>query len=204
MHAAPAEFIAPQQPGVIVPPTQPGVTTPAQPAATAPPPMEYVSPEADKLGVAPETDYLPTRQIPEREYVAPLQLEELHAPEPERPVAPIVVDPRVLRAGDLITPAPEFLDQGMVDQFNAAGAGPEAQISQFARSVGVAPSRADKIAAGAVGGAVRGATIGCVVPAAFATATIIGAPLAPLNCVAWGAVGLAAGGLIGAGTGGLQ
>lgn len=166
--------------------------------------MEYVSPEADARGVAPETDYLPTRQVPQREYVAPLQLEELHAPEPERPVAPIVPVPRVLRAGDLITPAPEFLDQGMVDQFNAMGAGPEAQISQFARSVGVAPSRADKIAAGAVGGAIRGAAIGCVVPAALATATVVAAPLAPLNCVAWGAVGLAAGGLIGAGAGGLQ
>ncbi|MFI6868187.1 hypothetical protein [Nocardia sp. NPDC050406] len=211
-QAAPPQFIAPQ-PGVTTPPNpgtqapapgdsptrQPGVTT-----ANTPPPMSYVAPEDDLRGIAPETDYLPARQIPQREYVAPLRPEALHAPEPEPAVAPIVVEPVTIRIGDMVTAAPDFLAADQVDQFNAVFARPEADISQFARSVGVAPSRADSVASAAIAGAVGGAALGCGVVGGIALATVIGAPLAPIGCVSWGVLGGITGAAIGAGIGGLR
>ncbi|NNH75089.1 hypothetical protein HLB23_35455 [Nocardia uniformis] len=209
-QAAPTpQFIAPQ-PGVTTPPN-PGATVPApdaptrQPGVTTePPPMTYVAPEDDARGVAPETDYLPTRQVPQRDYVAPLRPETLHAPEPTPPVAEIVPPDRTLRAGDLTMDAPEFLTLDQINQANAATAGPEADISQFARSVGVAPSRADMVAASAVAGAVQGAVIGCAIGSTLQIVTVIAFPLTPLTCLTWGATGLVAGTLIGAGMGGLK
>ncbi|GAB2720924.1 hypothetical protein GCM10027089_51010 [Nocardia thraciensis] len=213
-HAAPAQFIAPQ-PGVTTPnqpspappqqgpgATQPGVTTPAQPKT--PPPMSYVAPQDDRRGVAPETDFAQYRSVPQRDYVAPLEPQALHAPEPSPPVAAIVPAPRILRAGDLSTPAPDFLAPDQIDQINSIPAGPEAQISQFARSVGVAPSRADSVAAGAVAGAIQGAVVGCAVAGGFALATVILSPLSPIACAGWGAAGFAAGAMIGAGNGGMR
>lgn len=210
-QAAPAtQFIAPQ-PGVTNPPS-PDTTAPApdaptkQPGVTKepPPPTTYVAPEDDARGVAPETDYLPTRQVPQRDYVTPLQPETLHAPEPTPPVAEIVPPDRTLRAGDLTMTAPDFLTPEQIAQANAATAGPEADISQFARSVGVAPSRADMVAASSVAGAVQGAVIGCAIGSTLQIVTVIGFPLTPLTCLTWGTTGLVAGALIGAGMGGLK
>lgn len=208
--APPPQFIAPQ-PGVTTPPA-PGTTAPAQDAPAKqpgvtkepPPPTTYVAPEDDARGVAPETDYLPTRQVPQRDYVTPLRPETLHAPEPEPPVAPIVPAQATVRIGDIVTAAPDFLGTEQVDQINSVFAGPEASISQFARSVGVAPSRADAVASSAVAGAVAGAVLGCAIPSTILAATVVGVVLTPLSCASWGTGGFVAGALIGAGMGGLR
>ncbi|WP_330184794.1 hypothetical protein OHB26_15105 [Nocardia sp. NBC_01503] len=207
------QFITPQ-PGVTTPnpgnqspgPIQPGVTKPPAPAAVkTPPPSDYVSPADDAHGVAPASDYnAPYRQVPQREYIAPLQPETLHAPEPAPQLAEIVPDPKVLRAGDLSMAAPDFLNTDQIDQINSTFARPEADISQYARSLGVAPSRADSVAASAIAGAVQGAVIGCGIGATLQIVTVIAFPLTPLTCLTWGATGGIAGAVIGAGMGGLR
>ncbi|WP_280265324.1 hypothetical protein [Nocardia wallacei] len=208
-HAAPAQFIAPQ-PGVTTPnqpspgtpqqgpgAVQPGVTTPAHPKT--PPPMSYVAPQDDRRGIAPETDFAQYRSVPQRDYVAPVEPQALHAPEPSPPVAQIVPPPRQLRAGDLTTPAPEFLAPEQIDGINATTAVPEAQISQFARSVGLPPSRADTVASSAIAGAAVGATVGCAVGAVAGLASL-GVMSIPA-CLILGALNGTAGGLVGAGAG---
>ncbi|RDI51857.1 hypothetical protein [Nocardia mexicana] len=205
-YAAPAQFIAPQ-PGVTTPnqpnpaapqqspgAVQPGVTTPAQPKT--PPPMAYVAPQDDRRGVAPETDFAQYRSVPERNYVAPAEPQKLHAPEPSPPVAQIVPPPRILRAGDLSTPAPDFLSPEQIDGINSVPAGPEAQLSQTVRSVGIPPSRADRVASSAVAGAAVGAAVGCAV-GAVAGVVIMSVPA----CLILGALNGAAGGMIGASAG---
>ncbi|MBB5914342.1 hypothetical protein BJY24_003209 [Nocardia transvalensis] len=136
--------------------------------------------------------------MPQRDYVAPLQPEALHAPEPEPPVAPIVPPPETLRFGDNVMPAPDFLSPEQVDQVNMAGAQPEAQISQYFRSVGIAPSRADRMASAALASAAQGAAIGCGLGAFTSAAFIFTLPLLPVACVGWGALGAVVGGVIGA------
>ncbi|WP_147288959.1 hypothetical protein [Nocardia mexicana] len=163
--------------------------------------MAYVSPEDDRRGVAPETDYAPSRSVPQRDYVAPLQPEELHAPEPEPPVAPIVPPSDTLRFGETVMPAPDFLGQDQVDQLNMTVAKPEADISQYFRSVGVAPSRADRMASTALAGAVQGAVVGCVLGSAASAVFVFTLPFLPLACVGWGAGGAVLGGAIGAESG---
>ncbi|WP_460724709.1 hypothetical protein [Nocardia heshunensis] len=207
-HADPVQFIAPQ-PGVTNPNPapkpdatgpQPGTAAPAKPVE----PTQYVSPEDDAKGVAPQSDYAPYREVPQRDYTAPLAPEKLHAPEPTPPVAEIVPPARVLRAGDVSVDAPDFLSADQIDQINAVPAAQEAQISQFARSLGVAPSRADVVASSAVGGAVTGALIGCAIGSTLQIVTVIAFPLTPLTCLTWGATGGIAGAFIGAGQGGLR
>ncbi|MBL1075527.1 hypothetical protein JK358_14095 [Nocardia sp. 2] len=211
-QAAP-QFIAPQ-PGVTTPNNsggtqnggaQPGVTTPNSADAVRTPPVQsQVTPAEDRAGIAPESDYAPIREVPNRDYIAPLQPQELHAPEPTPEVAEIVPVPRTLRAGDLTTAAPDFLNAVQIDQINSAFARPEADISQFARSVGVAPSRADAVASGAIAGALQGAVAGCVGIAAFQAATVVTLPLLPLTCPMWAGLGAVVGGMVGAGMGGLR
>lgn len=200
---------------------QPGVTQPdpgspnsggAQPGVTVtPPPVQHVTPQDDAQGVAPQSDYAPTRPDPKRDYpAAPIQPGDLHAPEPTPDIGVIVpTNPRELRAGDLTTIAPDFLSDDQVAQINAVLAGPEAQISQFTRSIGVPPSRADHIAAGALAGAAGGAVVGCIAGAAIATlpfgpiAPLVFAMTGPPGCAIGGVVGLATGAVLGAGAGAL-
>ncbi|MFE3194709.1 hypothetical protein ACFXHA_37295 [Nocardia sp. NPDC059240] len=204
-HAAP-------QPGVTQPDpgspnagaAQPGVSTPA-------PPTQKVSPQDDAHGVAPQSDYAPTRPDPKRDYpAAPIEPGDLHPPTATPDIGVIVpTNPRELRAGDLTAIAPDFLSDDQVAQVNSALAGPEAQISQFTRSVGIAPSRSDHIAAGALAGAAGGAIVGCIAGAALATlpagplAPIIAPLTAPPGCVIGGVIGLATGAVLGAGAGAL-
>lgn len=216
-QAAPA-FIAPQ-PGVTNPntapennttPQQPGVTPPnSADAVRTPPAQTHVSPADDRAGVAPESDYAPIREVPQRDYITPIQPQELHAPEPTPDVAEIVPVARVLRAGDIQMAAPDWLSAEQIDGLNSSFARPESEISRFGRSVGLSPSRADSVAAGAVAGAVQGAVIGC---AAGSTLQIVTSPitlglsamLTPLTCITWGGTGMIAGAIIGAGQGGLR
>jgi hypothetical protein len=126
------------------------------------------------------------------------------------PVAPIIAPPRTVRFGDLTVAEPGFLNPGQAAQINSGAAGAEAQISTFARSVGIAPTRADRIAAAAVGGAARGAAVGCLVGAVLggiggSWLLVIGSLFfGTYACVFTGTVGALAGAAVGAARGGLQ
>ncbi len=207
-HAGPVHLVD-AQPGVTAPDppsTQPGVTAPDQPTVPhgnsgpiqpgvttppPPPPMAYVSPQDDSNGVAPATDDGPSRSVPDRSYISPMDLGKMHTPEPSRPVAPITPAPGVLRVGDISTAAPNFLTRDQIAQINAGPAAEEAQISRFARSVGAAPSRADSIAAAAVAGGLQGAVGGSLAGAAILGIPTLGLGAVP-GCLAGGAIGLAA------------
>ncbi|MFI1912174.1 hypothetical protein [Nocardia sp. NPDC020380] len=203
-----------QGPGAV----QPGVTIqpPAPAAVRTPPPATYVAPQDDAAGVAPSSDYdAPIREVPNRDYIAPLQPQTLHAPDPTPPLAEIVPAPRILRAGDLTIGAPDFLNADQIDQVNSTFARPEADISQFARSVGVAPSRADSVASGAIAGALVGGamgaglgvaagTLGSLIAGMVILTPIIGAVVVPLYAIPLAGIGAAAGAAIGAGIGGLR
>ncbi|MBW0269592.1 hypothetical protein ATM97_00220, partial [Nocardia sp. MH4] len=168
--------IAVPQPGIN--PEQPGVNTPA-PAdegrsdlATfdAPDTLERLAPERPESRPVPEYTAPPP----------PIVIEELHLPEPVEPVAPIAPPPRTLRVGDFTSPVPDEVPGEVLDGVNNSAADVEAAIATQGRSIGINPSRSDKIAAATVGGALAGAAI-------------VGAPAA--------AVGAVGGGLIGAGIG---
>jgi hypothetical protein len=95
-----------------------------------------------------------------------------------------------------------MLSQRQLNLINGAAAGPESQISTFARSVGVGPRRSDSIASATVAGAVVGAAIGCTAGALFITATVVLIPLIPLDCakdvILGGIPGAAVGMVVGA------
>jgi hypothetical protein len=196
----------PTQPGVTGP-AQPGAVGPAQPGVTTGPATPVIStapagvdPLPDEI--APRSDYSAVRPLPAYHYVAPLRPDRLHSPQPLPPVAPILAPPGTIRFGDLLVPAP-FVAKPQLDQINAVGAGYESQISTAARSVGVAPSRADSIASAAVAAGVAVGTAACIyegVLGGIAT-FLIGAPL--MCAVGVVAFGLPAA-LIGAGVGGLR
>ncbi|MFD4444907.1 hypothetical protein ACFWPK_34555 [Nocardia sp. NPDC058519] len=169
--------IAVPQPGVNVAPVQPGVTT------------ESPADEGGRSDLAkfdgPDTlgHLNPEQSRPVPEYTSPappIVIEELHLPEPVEPVAPIAPPERTLRIGDFTTPVPDEVPNDILGDVNGAAANVEAAIATQGRSVGINPSRSDKIAAATVGGALAGAAI-------------VGVPAA--------AVGAVGGGLIGAGIG---
>lgn len=93
----------------------------------------------------------------------PIVIEELHLPEPVEPVAPIAPPERTLRIGDFTRPVPDEVPNDILDGVNGTAADAEAAIATQGCSVGINPSRSDKITA-ATGAAVLG------VPAAAAGA----------------------------------
>lgn len=216
--AAPSAAV-PAQPGATHPSaTQPGTTTPSQPGQTPQaqpgitngvPVVANPTPAQDEAGVAPASDYAaPTRPVPKRTYVAPFHPEKLHAPAPMPTVAPIAPPPDMIRLGDMSAPRPDWLPQDTANQINSTGAGWESQISTVARSVGVAPSRADTVASAAVAGAIGGVAslavyVGglCVISSGLGClGAIVFSPVIALV----GTGSALAGGLVGAGTGGLR
>ncbi|GAD82084.1 hypothetical protein NCAST_06_00010 [Nocardia asteroides NBRC 15531] len=167
--------VAVPQPGIN--PEQPGVTTPADEGGRSdlakfdnPDTLERLTPDR------PESRPVPEYTAP----APPIVIEELHLPEPVEPVAPIAPPPRTLRVGDFTSPVPDEVPGEVLDGVNGTAADVEAAIATQGRSIGINPSRSDKIAAATVGGALAGAALAGV-PAA--------------------AVGAVGGGLIGAGIG---
>lgn len=193
----------PSQPGITTPaqpgatgPSQPGITTgPAQPVISTAPAGEAPLPDE----IAPRSDYSAVRPVPHYQYVAPLRPDRLHAPQATPPVAPILAPPGTLRFGDLLVPAP-FLATPQLDQVNGVSAGYESQISTAARSVGIAPSRADSIASAAVAAGVAVGTAACVYEGVLFTIVLLTIPMCAVGAVAFGLPAA----LIGAGVGGLR
>jgi hypothetical protein len=198
-------FADPSQPGVTVPPGQPEATAPpSQPGVTVRPGVSVQPAGVRALPdeVAPPSDYGPSRPVPHYTSIAPGRPERLHPPIPMPGVAPIVPPPRIVRIGDWTMPSPGWLPDGPLRQVNGTAAGVEAGISTFARSVGIAPSRADELAAYETDTGAKLLLIGCA--ALGIPGAVIGSIVPVIGTVAVGALGCALGagfvGLIGAPT----
>lgn len=221
---------APYVPGTSVPPSSNpqqkpsvGPTTTSQPGVTPTWPDSLYTPGTVQPGVvqpsvpqpgvvAPLPNYVVPpdfRPVPEAEYTEPapaVNLMSLHAPEQVTPVKPIAPPPRTLRLGNFSSPVPDFVPENLLDQVNVTAATGEANISTDLNSVGINPSRSDKIAAGALAGAGAGALIAGVPAAAVGGVVggviggVVGTTLAagtvvavPVGTVAGAAIGAAAG-----------
>ncbi|RVW06582.1 hypothetical protein [Rhodococcus spongiicola] len=195
------------------PSTQGGVTSvPEQPE-----PLYWVEPPAQYQNI----EYQPlenydyetnTYDAPDDYQVAPIQIQELHLPTQVEPTAPIIAPRDTLRLGTHHASQPNWVTDGDLARTNNTSAVIEAEVSNFWRSVGVETSRADRVAAGGLGGATAGAvafgtgfalagaavggaaTLGNPVGIA-AGAAIAGIPAA----LAFGAVGASVGTAVGAG-----
>ena len=217
---------APEQPGLGGPTSQPGVpdfdAVPEAPAVAPEP-----TPEPPKsYWVAPPVEYdnVPTRPVPtydNTEYVAPIQIEQLHLPVAVEAVAPIEAPKDDLRLGDFGGPRPNWMSKEYRDRTVNSAAVIEAQYNTFWRSVGVDANRSDRIAAATIGSAAAGALGGAAavgVPVAVGGALIGGtiggnigtavggfvtAPIAGVGAIPTGVAGTAAGAAIGAAVGGI-
>ncbi|MFC4374163.1 hypothetical protein ACFO5K_08590 [Nocardia halotolerans] len=170
--------VAVPQPGLHDVPAQPGINTPAPSEKGVPAELGDFDDSDSLHHLMPER---PSRPVPEYTAPAPpVVIEELHLPEAVEPVVPIAPPPRTLRVGDFTSPVPDEIPDAALEGVNTAAADVEAAIATQGRSVGINPSRSDKIAAATVGGALAGAALA-------------GVPAATV-----GAVG---GGLLGAGIG---
>ncbi|MGW2662204.1 hypothetical protein ACWCW7_14670 [Nocardia tengchongensis] len=178
----PGPRTATAQPGVALPggdPDRPARTATVQPGVIVPnrPVPQPTSPQPQSQ----LADYpVPAnfRPIPNTRDTAPaLDVQTLHAPTPVTPVLPIAPPPRTVRIGDFTTPAPDDLPDHILNGVNGLAADTEAGLATGLNSIGVNPSRSDKIAAGTLAGAAAGAGIGAVgagVPAALAGAAVGG------------------------------
>lgn len=191
---------APSQPGVTTP-AQPGPTISAQPGITTTP-MVSTAPQGQAPlpdEIVPATDLAPTRPLWRPRYAAPLRVNRLHEPLATPPVARIMAAPSEVRVGDFTAPAPAWLPKSSLDGINTVSAGYESQISQYARSIGVPPSRADRIAAATVADIVAGGMLGAAV-AGVSAVTVIGPffwpVLIPGSILLGAAVGLGTGALM--------
>lgn len=183
-------------PGVRVPageradrPVQPGVTTPGRLPRLLEAMPDYPVP----------ANYRP---IPDASVPAPpIDWQSLHAPVPVEPVAPIAPPPRTLRLGDFTSPVPDDLPGPVLDTVNGLAAHAEAAIATGGQSIGLAPGRADKVAAGIVAGAALG-VVGASIPAAVAGAAA-GAAVGAAIGFGVGVAGTPAGTALGAAVAGL-
>ncbi|MET9492582.1 hypothetical protein [Nocardia sp. NPDC006630] len=182
------------QPGVAAPatnadrlqsrpgPIQPGVTTVPQPAAPG-----ASGGTSANYAVPPNF-----RAIPQPEAAPAINWQELHAPTVVTPVAPIAPPPRTLRLGNFTTTAPDQLPDNILNPVNTTAATAEAAIATGFNSIGINPTRSDRIAGGTLAGVAAGATGG---------ALIAGVPAAIMGAVPGAIVGAAIGAGIGAGLG---
>ncbi|WP_327142652.1 hypothetical protein [Nocardia sp. NBC_01327] len=196
-NGAPApQFANPRsaQPGVAAPtanadrlefrpgPIQPGVTTVPRPAAPGP-----SGGTSANYAVPPNF-----RAIPQPEVAPAINWQELHAPTVVTPVAPIAPPPRTLRLGNFTTPAPDQLPDNILNPVNTTAATAEAAIATGFNSIGINPTRSDRIAAGTLAGVAAGATGGALI--AGVPAAVLGA--AP-GAVAGAVIGLGVGAAVG-------
>ncbi|WP_051023351.1 hypothetical protein [Nocardia pneumoniae] len=176
---------------------QPGVTAPVQPGTAAPaptPPPDTPPPEpAVYPQQPPEIRNGPApRPAPPPAPVPPIQVIELHSPEPVAPVAPIEAPPNTIRIGQWQTPSPDWLPPEVRDTINDVAANAEAQAATFLDSIGIPAGRSDRVAGATIAGAGAGGAIG---------GALAGAPAAAAGAVAGGLAGGTIGGIAGAALG---
>ena len=178
--------------------TQPGVTGPAQsqpgtgtPAPPPPPaaaaPASYSPPQPREVRNGPSP-----RPAPSQDPVPPVQLEDLHLPEPVEQVAPIAPPPDEIRIGQFSAPSPPWVPDEVRDTINNTAAGAEAQAATALDSIGIPPGRSDRVGGATLAGAGIGGAIG---------AAIAAAPAAAAGAVVGGLVGGTVGGIAGAAVG---
>ncbi|HEY1840907.1 MAG TPA: hypothetical protein VGG53_11910 [Mycobacterium sp.] len=170
------------------------MTSPAPVPPEVAPPANYVVPEG-------------YRAIPQdqSEPAPPVDFQTLHAPAPTAPVKPIAPPPRTVRFGDYTAPAPNFVPDNVLNGANTTAANAEAGFATACNSVGIDPSRSDKIAGGAIAGAAIGAAAAGI-PAAVAGGVVGGVVGGIIGQVGWvglvtGPPTIAAGAAIGAAVG---
>ncbi|MGW4356527.1 hypothetical protein ACWELJ_31020 [Nocardia sp. NPDC004582] len=175
----PSPRTAAAQPGVVLPTgdqDHPTRVTTAQPGVIIPRPGPASPQPQSQLADYPVPANF--RPIPNTRDAAPaLDVQSLHAPSVVTPVLPIAPPPRTVRIGDFTTPAPDELPDNILDGVNGVAAGAEAGLATGLNSIGVNPTRSDKIAAGTLGGAAIGAGSGAAgagIPAALAGAAVGG------------------------------
>ncbi|MBU3061744.1 hypothetical protein KO481_09430 [Nocardia sp. NEAU-G5] len=183
-----------QQPTVVAPPTtsQPGVTPSIANSlygGTVGPVQPGVTPSMPQPGVVAPNYVVPPdfRPIPEAEYTEPapaVDWQDLHAPTAVKPVKPIAPPPRTLRLGNFTSPVPNSVPDNVLNTVNVTSANGEAALATDMNSVGISPSRSDKIAAGTAAGAALGAAV-------------LGVPSAVVGGVVGGALGGVIGGTVG-------
>lgn len=170
---------------------QPGLTVTPEPPAPPVAEPEVDEPVAERSYLLPDYPQLPARPAPEPEVYTdptpPIQLEELHAPEPVAPVAPVETRDDALQVGNL------SFDRGPVPEewtkrFNIESTTVQAAVDTFYRSIGVPDDRATVIAGSQIAGGLTGAV---------AAALAFGIPAAVVGGAVGAAIGAVAGGLVG-------
>ncbi|MEV6277352.1 hypothetical protein [Nocardia sp. NPDC051832] len=171
-------------------PVQPGITTQNEPAAPKPAPVQPGVTDESQNALAgnpprPDDDLTMQRVRPAPDTSAAPPIDEgLHWPVPVEPVAPIAPPPNMLRIGDFTSTVPAEVPRELLDGVNTAAAEAEAFVATQGRSVGINPSRSDKIAAATAAGALGGAALA-------------GIPMAVVGGVGGGVIGAGIGAGIG-------
>ncbi|WP_063001543.1 hypothetical protein [Nocardia mikamii] len=131
------------------------------------------------------------RPEPADEPAPPVQVQDLHLPEPVAPVAPIQPPDNTIRIGQWQAPAPDWLPPQVRDCINNTAAGAEAQVATALDSIGIPAGRSDRVSGATLAGAGIGGAAGAVAAA----------PVAIAGAVVGGLIGGTIGGIAGAAVG---
>ena len=212
--AAPVEL--PSQGGVTTPaPSTQGGTTSAPKPAPAPPAKQiyWTPPPAQQRQYAPLPDSnYDTGRYERQSTPAPINPLELRAPQPVEPEPIYIAPPEKIMVGDIHFNQPNWVTDDDRERTNNTAGLIRSDVATFYKSVGIEASRADRVAAAQIGGAVSGGAAGAAagaVPGALIGGTIGGiagaaaagmvpTPIPGLPEVTTGVAGTAAGAAIGA------
>lgn len=170
---------------------QPGLTV--SPEASAPPVVEpevvEELPVVEQSYLLPSYPQLPARPAPEAyaDPTPPIQLQELHAPEPVEPVAPVITTTDMLYFGNTSYPR-GVIPEEWAERFNIEATTAAAALETFLNSVGVPAERSQRIATAQIGGGLT---------AAIVAALAFGIPAAIIGAAVGAAIGAGAGAIIG-------
>ncbi|WP_369829519.1 hypothetical protein, partial [Nocardia sp. 852002-20019_SCH5090214] len=132
------------------------------------------------------------RPEPADDPAPPVQVQDLHLPEPVAPVAPIQPPDNTIRIGQWQAPAPDWLPPQARDCINNTAAGAEAQVATALDSIGIPAGRSDRVSGATLAGAGIGGAAGAVAASA---------PAAAAGAVVGGLIGGTIGGIAGAAVG---
>ncbi len=193
---APMANAAPTQGGTTGGGTQGGTSTqppPPAPVQTVPEapaePIYWTAPPVQQPTYVPKPgyDYGNGQSAPQQNYVPPIDPTTLHAPVWVEPAPMYIAPPKTLMIGDFHFNQPNWLTDEDLERTNNTSELIRSDISTIYRSIGVVPSRADRVATGQITGTLAGAGAG---------ALALGVPGALLGGTIGGLQGAALGGVI--------
>ncbi|AXY49326.1 insoluble domain protein [Rhodococcus ruber] len=211
--AEPVEL--PSQGGVTTPaPSTQGGTTSAPKPAPAPPARQiyWTPPPATQREYAPLPDYnYDTNRYERQSYIPPIDPLALRAPQPVTPEPIYLAPPEKIMIGDVHFTQPNWVTDDDRERTNNTAGLIRSEVATFYTSVGIDASRADRVAAAQIGGALAGGVAGAAagaVPGALIGGTLGGIagaaaggvvplPIPVLPAVTTGVAGTAAGAVIG-------